>query len=202
MFSAKCVARMRWRGKRRYVFDNNFEMWRVCNRIGCPSCPRGGSSAVLNSPSGCRRDRARSIVISKIHQSLLRGCRSKTSKSLRFAPPISPFGSDSSSKNLFSIISGPEEKAQTRVQSRKTYTAMWSPADLSKLEKMPWRHGFLVSSIPGSSSSSRLSACSKFSSRSTPLQASAIPVRNCDIPAESCSSHRSRCLGRRVLAPS
>ena len=31
-------------------------------------------------------------------------------------PPISPSGSDSSSKNLFSIISSPEEKAQTRVQ--------------------------------------------------------------------------------------
>ena len=128
----------------------------------------GRNGGILNSPSGCRRDRTRSIVISKIYQSLLRGCRSKTSKSLRFAPPISPSGSDSSSKNLFSIISSPEEGAQTRVQSRTTYTAMWSPVDLSKLEKMPWRHGFLVSSIPDSSSSSRLSACSKFSSRSTP----------------------------------
>ena len=118
-FSAKCVARMRWRGKRRYVFDNNFEMWRVCNRIGCQAV-RGEARRPKwrrpEQPHGCRRDRARSIVISKIHQSLLRGCRSKTSKSLRFAPPISPSGSDSSSKNLFSIISSPEEKAQTRVQ--------------------------------------------------------------------------------------
>jgi hypothetical protein len=41
------------------------------------------------------------VVLPCDHQSVLRGFRSKTSKSLRFAPPISPSGSDSSSKNLF-----------------------------------------------------------------------------------------------------
>ena len=134
----------------------------------------GRNGGVLNSASGCRRDRARSIVISKIHQSLLRGCRSKTSRSLRFAPPISPSGSDSSSKNLFSIISSPEEKAQTRVQiSDDIYSDVVSRRSFEVGED-PWRRGFLVSSIPDSSSSSRLSACSKFSSRSTP------PPGKCD----------------------
>ena len=134
-FSAKCVARMRWRGKRRYVFDNNFEMWRVCNRIGCQAVRGEARRPKWRHPEQPLRMSQRSGTINcdfQIHQSLLRGCRSKTSKSLRFAPPISPSGSDSSSKNLFSIISSPEERAQTRVQSRTTYTAMWSPADLSK----------------------------------------------------------------------
>jgi hypothetical protein len=48
----RCFQQSAWREcdgeeKGGYVFDKNFEMWQVCNRIGRPSCPRGGSSAEM-----------------------------------------------------------------------------------------------------------------------------------------------------------
>jgi hypothetical protein len=118
---------------------------RRARAVRAPGVGRGSSAEIGGIPewprrSGCRRDSGTgSTVVPKSTSRCLRDVdqRLRASKSLRFDPPISPSGSESSSKNLFSIISNPEEKALTRVQSRTTYTAMWSPTDLSKLEKTP-----------------------------------------------------------------
>jgi hypothetical protein len=95
---------MRWRGKKRVRFDESYEVLRVCNRTGRPGSGGPGvgfgpgfvgrNGGVLNSSSACRRDRARAIVISKFTSrcSALGDVDQRTSKSLRFAPPISPSG--------------------------------------------------------------------------------------------------------------
>jgi hypothetical protein len=93
--------------KKGYVFDKKFEMLRVCNRIGAGKLSEGRlvgrNGGALNSPLRCRRDRTIN-VISKIHQSVLRGISIKDFEEPPFCPPISSSGSDSSSKNSISHL--------------------------------------------------------------------------------------------------